>query len=143
MKKYFIGLDDRVLGEVLVPDPVNPDNLEIVEHAELDNPTDYIKSGASLVYSPPAPPPVVVPSRCTRRQGRLVLLDTPHGTSSKLDAVEDFITAIPDPVLRRKAEIEYACETWERSNPFLQQMWASLGGTPAELDALFIDAATR
>lgn len=83
------------------------------------------------------------PASCTRRQGRLVLLDTPHGTTNKLDAVEDFIAAIPDPVLRRKAEIEYACETWERSNLFLQQMWANLGGTPAELDALFIDAVAR
>ena len=53
MKKYFIGLGGRVLGEVLVPDPVNPDGLEIIEHVDLSEPvTDYIKVGASLVYSP-------------------------------------------------------------------------------------------
>ena len=40
------------------------------------------------------------------------------------------------------AQIEYEADTWERSNAFLQQMWAGLGGTPEQLDDLFRMAVT-
>ncbi len=83
----------------------------------------------------PVPPPT--PSRCTRRQGRLALLEV-----GLLDDVEALIAAIPDDTQRRAAQIEYEADTWERSNATLQAMWAQLGGTPAELDALFEHAVT-
>ncbi|OJW83804.1 MAG: hypothetical protein BGO66_17565 [Alicycliphilus sp. 69-12] len=79
----------------------------------------------------------MVPQSCTRRQGRLALLQ-----AGQLDAVETAIAAITDPVQRMSAQIEYEADTWERANAFLQAMWAQLGGTPDELDALFMSAVT-
>lgn len=91
-----------------------------------------------IEYDPPAYiAPVVVPDSCTRGQGRLALLD-----AGKLLTVEAMISGIPDDVDRMRAQIEYERETWERANPFLQQMWANLGGTSEELDALFTTAVT-
>jgi len=80
---------------------------------------------------------VAIPSSCTRRQGRLSLLN-----AGKLDAVEAVIEAISDPITKRQAKIEYEADTWERSNSFLQSMWSALGGTAEELDALFSLAVT-
>jgi len=77
------------------------------------------------------------PQRCTRRQGRLALLQ-----SGLLDAVEASIAAIGDAATRRAAQIEYEADTWERGNAFLQGMWAQLGGTPEQLDDLFALAVT-
>ena len=79
----------------------------------------------------------LVPPKVTRRQGRLALLAHGH-----LDDVEAVIDAIADPAERRAAQIEYEADTWERSNAFLQSMWAQLGGTPAQLDDLFRLAVT-
>lgn len=79
----------------------------------------------------------MVPQSCTRRQGRLALLQ-----AGQLDAVETAIAAITDPVQRMSAQIEYEADTWERGNAFLQAMWAQLGGTPGELDDLFMSAVT-
>ena len=79
----------------------------------------------------------MVPQSCTRRQGRLALLQ-----AGQLDAVETAIAAITDPVQRMSAQIEYEADTWERANAFLQAMWAQLGGTPDELDDLFMSAVT-
>jgi hypothetical protein len=73
-----------------------------------------------------------VPFSVSSRQGQLALLDAGH-----LAQAEAMIEAIPDPVARRRAQIEWGATDWERNNPFLQQMWAGLGGTPAELDDLF------
>jgi len=83
-------------------------------------------------------PPEPVPSRCTRRQGRLALLNAGY-----LEMVEASIAAIVDPVERTKAQIEYEADTWERANLFLQAMWAQLGGTPEGLDDLFRYAVTQ
>lgn len=88
-------------------------------------------------YVPPVPVPEPVPASCTRRQGRLALLQ-----AGKLDDVESTITAITDSLQRRAAQIEYEADTWERSNTFLQGMWNQLGGTPEELDDLFRLAVT-
>lgn len=85
-----------------------------------------------------APPVVVaVPASCTRRQGRLALL-----ADGKLSAVESAIESIVDHVAKMQARIEYEADTWERSNVFLQQMWADLGGTEPQLDNLFSMAVT-
>ena len=73
---------------------------------------------------------------CTRRQGRLALLQ-----KGLLDDVEDAIAAIPEPAQRRAAQIEYEADTWDRGNAFLQAMWEHLGETPEQLDDLFREAA--
>ncbi|MFY3543087.1 hypothetical protein ACOTH0_08745 [Achromobacter xylosoxidans] len=83
----------------------------------------------------PEPAPII---SITRRQGRLALLDV-----GRLDSVERAIAAIEDATERRSAEIEYEADTWERGNEFLQSMWQQMGGTPSELDDLFILAKTK
>jgi hypothetical protein len=92
-----------------------------------------------LPERPPAPPapPAPVPQTCTRRQGRLALLQ-----NDLLDDVEDAIAAIPDPAQRRAAQIEYEADTWDRGNAFLQGMWAQMGGDEEGLDDLFRLAVT-
>lgn len=94
--------------------------------------------GPVAPYVAPPPEPTYVPQQVTRRQGRLALLEV-----GKLDDVEAAIAAIADPAERRAAEIEYEADTWERSNAFLQSMWAQLGGTESELDSLFILASEK
>lgn len=79
----------------------------------------------------------VTPEQCSKRQGELALLEI-----GKLDEVEVAIAAISDPVAKRRAQIEYGADVWARNNPFLQGMWAALGGTPEELDNLFRLAVT-
>lgn len=93
----------------------------------IDAPEGY-EQGSFLLPGQPVP----VPAFCTRRQGRLALLA--HG---RLEDVETAIAAIADPIEQRAAQIEYEADTWERSNPFVQQMWAQLGGAPEQLDDLF------
>lgn len=104
--------------------------------------TDYAEYQAWLsegnAPEPADPPPPALSSHCTRRQGRLALLEV-----GLLDDVEALIAAIPDDTQRRAAQIEYEADTWERSNATLRAMWAQLGGTEAGLDALFIDARGR
>ncbi len=79
----------------------------------------------------------LIPKSCSRRQGRLALLA--FGLD---DDAEAAIAAITDPVQKREAQIEYEADTWERSNPFLQRLWAQLGGTPQSLDEAFALAVT-
>lgn len=75
--------------------------------------------------------PVVVPQTITRRQGRFALMQ-----AGKLDAAEAIVKAGG-----LAAQIEYEAATWERGNAYLQQIWALLGGSGEELDALFVLAA--
>jgi hypothetical protein len=98
----------------------------------------WLYDGAAF-SPPPAPEPGSdpVPHSCTRRQGQRALLVHGH-----LDDVEAAIAAISDPLERRDAQIEYEAHTWERGNPFVQAMWAQLGGTPEQLDDLFRMAVT-
>lgn len=90
---------------------------------------EYVYAAGMLVLQPPA--------SCTRRQGELALIEV-----GKIDAVEAALASITDPIERRKAQAEYASNIWGRTNPFLQEMWAALGGTPEELDGLFQLAVT-
>lgn len=98
----------------------------------------WLYEDGQLVPPPEPEPDPVIPQVVTRRQGRLALLEV-----GKLDDVEAAIAAIEDPAERRAAEIEYEADTWERSSAFLQAMWAQLGGTEAELDDLFVLAASK
>lgn len=104
-----------------------------------------VRNGAGLVFDQARmdehiaaiAPQTPVPASCTRRQGRLALL-----AQGLLDDVEAAIDAIADPTEQRAAKIEYEADTWERGNPFVQAMWAQLGGTPEQLDDLFRLAVT-
>lgn len=99
----------------------------------------WLYDGATFSRPPaPEPQPDPVPHSCTRRQGLLALLAYGHRRAD----IEALIAAIPDEMEREAALIEYEAATWERSNPFLQQMWAALGGTPEQLDDLFRMAVT-
>ena len=86
---------------------------------------------AGGVFTQPVAP-VVVPQTITRRQGRFALMQ-----AGKLDAAEAIVKAGG-----LAAQIEYEASTWERTNEYLQQIWALLGGSDKELDALFVLAAS-
>ncbi|WJJ93986.1 hypothetical protein [Neopusillimonas aromaticivorans] len=118
-------------GAVISGAPPSTDNPQVAR---------WTGSGWEILPErPPAPPapPAPVPQSCTRRQGRLALLQ-----NDLLDDVEDAIAAIPDPAQRRAAQIEYEADTWDRGNAFLQAMWAQMGGTEEGLDDLFRLAVT-
>ena len=87
---------------------------------------------------PPPPPPVVIPQSVTMRQARLALLGV-----GLLDDVDAAIAAIPDPVQRKAAEIEWEYATViERNSPLVQSLAAGLGLTAADIDDLLTLAAT-
>ena len=79
-----------------------------------------------------------VPASCTRRQGLLALL----AFNFKRSDIEAQIAAIEGETEREQAQIEYEANVWERANPRLQHMWASLDGSPEQLDDLFRLAVT-
>ena len=86
---------------------------------------------------PADPPPTPVITSVTMRQARLALLGI-----GLLDDVDAAIAAIPDPVQRKAAEIEWEyAQTVDRNSPFTQQMAAGLTLTAEQLDALFTQAA--
>lgn len=109
------------------PDDVEPLGVTIFEAAKRG---DY---GEVAPYVPPPEPEPQIPSSCTRRQGRLALLDV-----EKLDAVEAAIE-----LAGAAARIEYEADTWDRDNVFLNALWEQLGGTQQELDDLFILAVNK
>lgn len=77
-----------------------------------------------------------VPFAVTKRQGRLALL-----SAGKLDLVAVAIAALPSPQ-REAADIEWNDATnYERHSPFVVLLGEKIGLDPAELDALFIEAA--
>ncbi len=110
--------------------PPNPANRDYAQY--------LVWVAAGNTPEPADVPTVIVPQSVTRRQGRLALLEV-----DKLDQVEAFIDAIVDPIERRAAQIEYEADTWDRGNPRLQSLWTGMGGTEAELDALFVSASKR
>lgn len=91
-----------------------------------------------LPVKEPAEQPAIVPQSVTRRQARQALL-----LAELLDDVEPAIAAIPDPVQRRMAQIEWEDSLeFVRTRPLVIQIGAALGLDEEALDALFIHAAT-
>ena len=89
---------------------------------------------AILPYVAPAP---VVPDSVSMRQARLALLGA--GLLSQVDAA---IASLPSPQKEAAAiEWEYAQEV-QRHNGLVPAMAQALGMTDAQLDALFMQAAT-
>lgn len=79
------------------------------------------------------PPPV--PSRITRRQARLALLE-----AGLLDVVEQIMA---NPETPRAVRITYEDATeWWRNDPMVAQFAAELDLTSEQVDALFYRAAT-
>ena len=92
-----------------------------------------------LELAPPPPPPgPVVPTEVTMRQGREALIRA--GLDGQVDAA---LAAIVDP-LQKKIALNYwqNSNAFERSNPLIATLGAALGLTSAQIDALFIQAAT-
>jgi hypothetical protein len=87
---------------------------------------DYLCLGQE---APPPPPPEAV----TARQARLALLG-----AGLLDNVEGALAAIPDPLSRRAAQIEweYALEI-RRDSPLIAALAPLLGLTDEQVDDLF------
>ena len=78
----------------------------------------------------------LVPAKVTRRQARQALL-----LAGLLDDVQPAINAIPDPVQRGLAQIEWDdSQEFERNRPLLIQRGAARGLDSAALDQLFIAA---
>lgn len=78
----------------------------------------------------------VIPSAVTMRQARLAL--SAIGLLTQVDAA---INALPEPQ-KTAAKIEWEFSSVvERNRPFVQQLGASLGLTPTQLDNLFIEAS--
>lgn len=91
---------------------------------------------ASTYVAPPPPVPVV-PEAVTMRQARLALLGA--GLLAQVDAA---IASLPSPQKEAAAiEWEYAQEV-QRHNGLVPAMAQALGMTEAQLDALFMQAAT-
>ena len=78
------------------------------------------------------------PPKVTRRQGRLALL-----YAGLLEDVEAHIAGIADPVVKKATEIAYEAETWLRSDPVMAALAAALQVSPAQFDALWLDASNR
>lgn len=87
----------------------------------------------------PADPIVpVVPQSVTMRQARLALL-----RAGLLDDVDAAIAAIPDPVQRKAAEIEWEYATViERNSSLVTVLSAQLGLNAATMDNLFLAGGT-
>lgn len=89
-------------------------------------------------FNPAADPaPAPVPGAITRRQARLALLH-----AGKLSPVESAIATIADPTQQMAAQIEYENATWERANPWIDQLGQAVGLSISDIDQLFIAAAT-
>lgn len=81
--------------------------------------------------------PSNIPSSVTMRQARLALLG-----AGKLAAVESAIAALSEPAKTAALiEWEYSNEV-QRHNGFVSQLAPALGMTEAQLDALFVQAAS-
>lgn len=119
-----------------VPDEHRASHCTVDEPRAFDWP-DYWMNAArdGLELVPVTPPPVMVPQKVTRRQGRQALL-----LAGALDLVPMAIAAIEDETERRLAQIEWEdAQEYERQRPLVVMMGAALD---LDLDALFIHAAT-
>lgn len=105
-----------------------PDQITVWNTATLGpQPTDA-QLAAAPVYVP-------VPAMVTPVQGRLAL-----NASGKLAAVQAAVNASTDTSVQ--IWFEYAT-VWERANPIVASLGTAIGLTPADIDALFVQAAAN
>ncbi len=101
-----------------------------------DGKIDVYQEGDALPALPEQVGPVV-PAEVTMRQARLALL-----AAGKIDAVEAAINALPDPP-KSAARITWAhSQVVQRQNGFVSQLAPAIGMSEAQIDALFIVAAS-
>lgn len=94
---------------------------------------DYA-DGAFTASEPPTP----VPASVTMRQGRDALI-----LAGLDEAVDTAIDAIPDLIARKRARNAWMnSNEFERHNGFIATLGPQLGLTEAQIDQLFITAAT-
>jgi len=78
----------------------------------------------------------MIPQSVTMRQGRLALLEAGY-----LDEINAAIAAIPDPVERKKAEIEWEYgSTIDRNSALVQAISHKVEMDENEMDELFVQA---
>ena len=133
MVKYFLNSAGEVLGEVLVENPVNPENLEIIESA-IPLGFGYIRQPDGSFTAPPTPAPEI-PQTVTALQG-LLALDA-AGLSSTYTAW----AKAPERTFTQLAFIDKA-QTWRRDDPTIAAAATDFGLTEQQVDALFVLAAT-
>ncbi len=101
---------------------------------------DWVAAGNEITpIAPPDPEEVraAMPT-LTARQFRLGLIDG----GIDLADVETAIAAIPDPVERKKGQVEWEYATqFNRLHPLVVQLSSSLGLTPEQVDAMWGGAA--
>lgn len=104
--------------------------MEVEDDFSLEPGRWQLSAGAWIPYTIPA----TVPTTCTRKQGNLALFYL--GFLNEVEAV--IATA------SRNVQIAYNdATTFERTDPFLQMLVSDLGLTSAQLDQLFILAASH
>ncbi len=123
---------DLVVAKALIPG-------HLLVTADLPDdyaPGRYVWEGGALVAVPAPAPTPSVPAAVTMRQARLALLGA--GLLGNVDAA---IAALPSPQKEAaKIEWEYSQEV-QRHNGFVSVLAPSLGLTPEQTDALFVQAA--
>lgn len=135
MTKYFIGVDGRVLGEVLVANPVNPDGLQIIESEGIQGDwADYLWNGSSVVHSPiPLPPEQVVASLTTQIQKRL----DDFAKTRNYDGILSACTYATDPNPTFAAEGQYCVnkrsETWAAGYTLMAEVLSGQRPVPASI----------
>lgn len=120
----------------------------VINHAEADAAfaaaQGWIPAGSSRigdlwdgqVFTPAPPPPTPVPPAVSMRQARLALLG-----AGLLDDIDAAINGLPSPQKEAaRIEWEYSQEV-QRHNGFVSVLAPSLGLTPEQTDALFVQAA--
>lgn len=85
-----------------------------------------------------APPPIA--TACSPAQGLVALFALKGITESD---IHEAIEAIPDPISRYTTKVAFARATeWRRGSPAMQAMAALLNLSEADLDALYVKAAS-
>lgn len=138
------GYVQREDGAIIPPDPDNRDYAAFLAWRDAGN-------------TPGEPPPVapVVPQEITNFQARAVLRNTflPDGTSmltavtTNLKTAMDQAAGLPenDPF---RIQVDLAWQAWEmantlsRTSPLVLHFAGTFGLSPAQLDAMFIQAST-
>ncbi len=127
MANRYAQIVDGVVANVVLAEAEFAQAQQLVQVDEHIG-VGWVVAGGSFV--PPSPS---VPAAITMRQARLVLLG-----AGLLEAVD---SAVAQAGGAAQIEWEYAQEV-QRQSPLVQMLAPSLGLSPAQVDALFIEGAT-
>lgn len=127
MANRYAQIVDGVVANVVLAE------AEFAQAQQLAQVDENVGVGWVVAGGSFAPPPPSVPAAITMRQARLVLLG-----AGLLEAVD---SAVAQAGGAAQIEWEYAQEV-QRQSPLVQMLAPSLGLSPAQVDALFIEGAT-